>query len=277
MARLHFLKSVSDTINTSFILESGDTLIVVDGGFSSEAPYLYEYLRSLGGHVTAWFITHFHHDHFGAYTALLNEHPDLTVDRVYYHFPSDEFLTGREPMQDHERTVDLIRIVRDASAHRKIPVVTAEKGDTYDFDGGRVVIRVLRTPDEAITSNPINNSSCVFRFEVDGKSILFLGDLGVEGGDQLMAINPPELLKADYVQMSHHGQGGVSKECYAVIKPDYCLWPTPSWLWDNMGAGGYDTGVFSTVITRGWLSSLRCVKRHYLMIHGTQVIDLSES
>ena len=40
---------------------------------------------------------------------------------------------------------------------------------------------------------------------------------------------------------------------------------------------GFDTGIFGTVVTRGWISSLRCVKRHYLMIHGTQVIDLTEA
>ena len=33
MAKLHFLKSVTDTINTSFIIESNGTLIVFDGGF----------------------------------------------------------------------------------------------------------------------------------------------------------------------------------------------------------------------------------------------------
>jgi hypothetical protein len=43
-----------------------------------------------------------------------------------------------------------------------------------------------------------------------------------------------------------------------------------------MGPGGYDTGIFGTVITRGWISSLRCVKKHYVMINGTQVIDLTE-
>lgn len=277
MAKLHFLKSVTDTINTSFILESGGTLLVIDGGFSSEAPYLYEYLKALGGHVTAWFITHFHHDHFGAFTTILKEHPDVTVDKVYYHFPSDEFLLEREPMQDEERTADLIRCVRAATADRNIPVVTVQVGDVYEFDGGKITTHVLRTPDEAITFNPINNSSCVFRFEVDGKRILFLGDLGVEGGNQLLATYPPEELKADYVQMAHHGQGGVSKECYEAIRPDYCLWPTPTWLWDNLGAGGYDTGIFGTIVTRGWISSLRCVKRHYVMIHGTQVIELSEA
>ncbi len=274
MAKLHFLKSVTDTINTSFILESGDTLLMVDGGFPSETPYLYEYLKSLGGHVTAWFITHFHDDHMGAFFTLLREHPDITVDKVYYNFPSDEFLLMGEPKQDEQMTEELIRLVRNATADRGIPVVTVQKGDVYEFDGGNAVVRILRTPDERITHNPINNSSIVFRFEADGKRILFLGDLGVEGGNQLMEMYPPEELKSDYVQMAHHGQGCVTKECYALIRPDYCLWPTPSWLWDNMGPGGYDTGIFGTVITRGWMSALRCVKRHYVMIHGTQVIDL---
>lgn len=277
MAKLHFLKSVTDTINTSFILESGETLLVVDGGFPSEAPYLYEYLKSLGGHITAWFITHFHIDHFGAFYTVLKEHPDITVDKVYYNFPSDRFILEEGGgKQDDWDTVDLIEQVRSATADRDIPVVTVQTGDVYEFDGGNVRVPILRVPDENITRNPINNSSIVFRFEADGKRILFLGDLGVEGGNQLMEMYSDEELKADYVQMAHHGQGCVTKECYEKIRPDYCLWPTPSWLWDNMGPGGYDTGIFGTVITRGWMSSLRCVKKHYVMIHGTQVIDMTQ-
>lgn len=276
MAQLHFLKSVTDTINTSFIFASGDTLLVIDGGFPSEAPYLHDYLLALGGHVTAWFITHFHHDHMGAFFTMLKEYPDITVDKVYYHFPSDEFLLTYEPKQDEWMTADLIRLVREATQDRKIPVVTVQRGDVYTFDKGRLRVSVLRTPDERITHNPTNNSSCVFRFEANDRRILFLGDLGTEGGQQLMDFCSPAELKSDYVQMSHHGQGGVSKACYEIIRPTYCLWPTPSWLWDNMGPGGYDTGIFGTVVTRGWMSALGCVKRHYLMIHGTQVIDLSK-
>lgn len=276
MAKLHFLKSMTDTINTSFILESGDTLLLVDGGFPSEAPYLYEYLKALGGHVTAWFITHFHDDHFGCFATMLEEHPDITVDKVYYNFPSKEFLSRSEPRQTSLTTAELYDIVQNVTVKRGIPVEIVQKDDVFEFDDGKATVRVLRTPDETITCNPINNSTTVYRFEADGKSILFLGDLGVEGGIQLMEINPPERLKADFVQMAHHGQGGVSKECYAAIQPTYTLWPTPTWLWDNMGPDGYDTNGYQTVIVRGWISSLRCVKRHYRMIDGTQVINLEE-
>lgn len=277
MAKLHFLKSVTDTINTPFILESGESLIVVDGGFPSETPYLYEYLKGLGGHVNAWFITHFHDDHMGALWTLLKEYTDIQVDGVYGNLPSDEFIIHHAPKQDSWTSRELLDGLRGVMVERDIPMVTVQKDEVYAFDGGKLTIRILRTPDETITNNPINNSSIVFRAEVDGKSILFLGDLGVEGGKQLLATNPPELIHADYVQMAHHGQNGVARECYEAIRPTYCLWPTPSWLWENRGPEGYDTGIFNTVVTRGWISAMHCVKRHYLMTDGTQVIDLEEA
>ena len=275
MAQLHFLKSVTDTINTSFILESGNTLLVVDGGFPSETPYLYEYLVGLGCHVTAWYVTHFHDDHVGALLTLLREHPDVKVDGVYANLPSDEFLYAHAPDGDVAFVRDMLEGLRSILAERNIPFVTVQAGEVYTFDGGLVRVPILRTPDEGITENPINNSSIVFRFEADGKRILFLGDLGEEGGRQLMDACPEDL-SADLLQMAHHGQNGVTRECYAAIRPTYCLWPTPSWLWDNLGPKGYDTGIFNTVVTRGWISALHCVKRHYLMTHGTQVIDLTE-
>ena len=36
MAKLHFLKSVTDTINTSIIFETESSVIVFDGGHKSE-------------------------------------------------------------------------------------------------------------------------------------------------------------------------------------------------------------------------------------------------
>ena len=277
MAKLHFLKSVTDTINTSFILESGDARLMVDGGFPSETPYLYEYIKGLGGHITAWFVTHFHDDHMGALWTLLREHPDITVDGVYWHLPSDEFIIRHAPKQDFWTSEEMLSGLRGVMAERGVKQVIVETGDVYSFDSGNATVRILHTPDETLVRNPINDSSIVFRFEADGKRILFLGDLGPEGGDQLLAEVDHDELKSDFVQMAHHGQGCVKKDCYEVIHPTYCLWPTPSWLWDNLGPRGYDTGIFGTVITRGWISSLRCVKRHYLMTKGTQVIDLTEA
>ena len=49
MVKMHMQKSVTDTINTSFIIESEKGLLVVDGGFATECENLYAKLKELGG------------------------------------------------------------------------------------------------------------------------------------------------------------------------------------------------------------------------------------
>ena len=56
MNRLHMLKSATDTICESFIYEEEGLLLVIDGGFESEAETLYRKLLMLGGQVTGWFL-----------------------------------------------------------------------------------------------------------------------------------------------------------------------------------------------------------------------------
>ena len=271
MAKLHFLKSVTDTINTSIIFETADSVIVFDGGHESEMEYLHEYLVGLGGHVNTWFLTHAHNDHVNAIFVMLDKYDDVTVDKVAYHFPSDQWLDALAPGGEG---ITMARAVRKTLQDKRIPIDTVQAGDLYSFDD--LTVRVLRVPDENIVTDFVNNSSVVYRVETDGKSVMILGDLGAEGGRQLLDIVDPALIKADYCQMAHHGQNGVEKEVYHAIRPTYCLWATPSWLWENRGPGGYDTGIFNTVVTRGWISEMHCVKRHYLMTDGTQVIDLAE-
>ena len=269
MVKLHFLKSVMDTINTSLIFQSETSTIVFDGGFPGEAAYLHEYLVSLGGHVNAWYLTHAHNDHVSAICEILTQYNDVTVDKVCYHFPHDEWL---ERLDQSGESVGLARLIRQTLAQKQIPADTVEAGDTYDFDG--FTVKVLRSPDETITQDCINNSSVAYRVEVGQTSVLVLGDLGALAGQQLLDTVDHALIKADYCQMSHHGQNGVEQAFYQVVRPTYCLWPTPSWLWHNLGANGYDTGHFNTIVTRGWISAMHCVKRHYLMTEGTHVIEL---
>ena len=272
MAKLYMLGSTTDPINTAFGLQSGESVIVVDGGFPQEAEHLHRVLLALGGKVDAWFLTHAHDDHISALFTLLEKYRDIQVQKVCYNFPSDKFLCSSMPRQRHLTTQELLDTLRGTLKRWKIPTVTVQTGDCYDFDG--FCVRVLRTPDEAITRNGINNSSCVYRVELPEKSILFLGDLGVEGGFQLLETTPAEWIRADYVQMAHHGQRGVSREVYEAVHPRFCLWCTPSWLWDNVGPNGYDTGHFQTMVVRGWISSLGCVERHYRMSDGVQIIEL---
>ena len=58
----------------------------------------------------------------------------------------------------------------------------------------------------------------VIRMQVNNKTILFLGDTGKESSEKLIKEQPQKELKADIVQMAHHGQNGATEELYKIIQ-----------------------------------------------------------
>lgn len=271
MSVLHMLKSATDTICESFIFEEDGQLLLIDGGFESEADTLYEKLRSLGGQVKAWIFTHPHSDHVGAFCRLMEAHGDeIRVEAIWRSFLPEELLCRGEP-REAENTRKYLPWMERLAQRFGIAQLRLRAGDVHPFGAAR--IHVLREPDPAITENCINNSSVVFRLDVHSCRVLFLGDLGTEGGRQLLELVPEQELKADYVQMAHHGQHGVERRVYEAIQPRCCLWCTPSWLWDNLGPEGYDSGEFHTIVERGWMSEMG-VRRHYMNTHADAAIVL---
>ena len=70
------------------------------------------------------------------------------------------------------------------------------------------------------------------------------------------------LLKADIVQMAHHGHMNVGMEVYAAIMPEACLWCCADWLYNEPEISSYlvdrkkllnrrHTGMYGTAVTRG--------------------------
>ncbi|MCF0197510.1 MAG: hypothetical protein HUK03_09865 [Bacteroidaceae bacterium] len=95
------------------------------------------------------------------------------------------------------------------------------------------------------------------------KSIVFLGDAGVECGDLCLGGPFADDLHCDYMQMAHHGQGGCSEEFYRAVRFTACLWPTPSWVWNNDQGKGFNTGILKTCDTRLWMDR-KGIKEHHV-------------
>lgn len=256
--KLHMLKSQTDDIGMSFILETSGGLVVVDGGFDSDAQNLIDTIKTMGTKVDKWILTHAHGDHIGAVCEILQNHPGvLNIAEFVFKFPTDEQIGEYEPTCHNGRVERLRGLVGDVGAVLTVP----SAGDVYDM--GDCTINILSVPDFEIHDDFLNNSSIVFRADTDSSRVMFLGDLASEGGKKLLEDVNPEELKADYVQMAHHGQDAVERNVYEAIRPDYCMWCTPTWLWDNIGDNGYDTNVYETVIVRGWMSEMK-IKKHYI-------------
>ena len=269
MAEFYLLANTTPSQMFGCVIKTETKTIVFDGGTVGDSAQLDAFLRKNAvSHVDAWFFTHPHHDHIGCFCELTQTAKDIKIENIYHAFPPIDELKKRNPRVDLE--TKLWESIDTWDKYGKVHKLS--RGDVFTFDG--VTVRVLRIYKEGINENFINNSSAVYRIEntATGKSILLLGDLGTEGGEEVMKECPRELLCADYTQMAHHGQNGVSREFYEYIAPKRCIWAAPDWLWDNNVGTGFDKGPFNTVRTREWMSALG-VTEHYIEKDGIQKIE----
>lgn len=271
MAHMYFLGNSTPGQMMGFVIQTERKTVVIDGGTQGDYVQLAQLLKKeAGSHVDAWFFTHPHHDHIGAFSEICKKESDIEIEGIYCCFPPFEMLYERGSRADWEIRIwqyfeKLFKSRFTNSVHK------IKKDQVFEFDN--IKINVLRVYNPGITENFINNSSCVYRIDAPDTRVLILGDLGAEAGEEVMKICSPKSLYADYTQMAHHGQNGVNKEFYQYICPRKCLWPAPDWLWDNDNGRGFNSGPWKTVETRGWMGELG-VTEHFVEKDGTVKIEL---
>jgi hypothetical protein len=259
------LPSATPSQMNSYVLQTqAGKVVVIDGGTTGDASYLKGFLAALGNRVDIWFISHPHGDHVGALTEILKKPGDLAIGDIYGSIPDEQWVEKYE-----SGTTATVRAFNEALRESKRKVIEQNPGDILELDG--ITFHVLAVKNPEITANAINNSSVVMKVTDSRKTVLFTGDLGAEGGRKLMAGAYRKYLRSDYVQMAHHGQNGVDKDFYKEVRPRYCLWPTPKWLWDNDNGGGGGSGPWLTLEVRQWMKELN-VEKNYVMMDGLAVI-----
>jgi beta-lactamase superfamily II metal-dependent hydrolase len=240
-------------------------VVVMDGGVKEETTYLRGFLAALGNEVAVWFVSHPHPDHIGALNEILKSPGGIKIETICLSEYSSSFCE-REP--DYVQTAKEFYLNLNRSG---IPVINILKpGRIINVD--QTKFKILSVKNEDITVNPYNNSSMAIKVWDEKKSILFLGDMGKEGGDRLLNGPYRNDLDCDYIQMAHHGQKGVSKDFYRSVKFKVCLWPSPSWVFNNDNGGGYNTANYETVEIRNLIDSLG-IKDNYVSYKGLYKIE----
>ena len=263
---VHMLKSVTDTIGDSFIITTEDgKVIVIDGGFKTETDYFIQYLKAVTGQkkpkIDAWFLSHPHTDHVEVfYEVAENRTNQVTFDKVLLNYPPAELYESRSQEEGMQMAGEFSRISK--AFPEKVQILNT--GDKFNI--GEAKITVLYTADTSFID--VNEHSVIFRMDLGGKSIMFTGDAQVNAGNKTLAQWADSgLMKCDICKMAHHGQDGVDRNFYEAVAPEICLWPTPTWVWDNRN------GNLKTLEVRRWMEELG-VKKNYVAWQGSQVIYL---
>lgn len=246
------ISSVADTIGNSYLLRtSGGKVIMVDGGFHFEAENLRAHIAAAGNHVNLWFVTHPHNDHQGALNEILKDRCGMVIDTVVYSRLPDSFLSLEQGYDYYAR--EYYHIIDNNPGKTDFQNLHVP-GQRFDIDGVGVMVLGVSNPE--ITTNPFNNSSMILRFWDNNKSVVMLGDAGVECGEKVLACYR-DYLDCDYLQIAHHGQSGCSEAFYKTISFRACLWPTPSSVW-NPAPGSH----LKTLDTRRWMAEKGITEHH---------------
>lgn len=281
---LYQLTETSAFMMSFVIITKQDNAIVIDGGRAEDMPLLKEYIG--GRHIAAWILTHAHSDHISGLISEFkrNHAADFDIERIYYNFPPYELIHNHHVLDydyfrsELEEILPQFNEVLPLFAHKSHIAV---QGESLRVD--EVKIDFIFSYHEGLTNNLMNDSSLVFKVTGPNKNVLFLGDLGPDGGDILYR-ESRHLLKSDIVQMAHHGHMNCGMEVYAAIAPQACLWCCADWLYQEPEVPQYLADVnklrrmgrvrmYGTAVTRKWMQQLG-VETHYVTKDGSHRILL---
>ena len=221
----------------SYVIRLTDgRFIVIDGGreFEPDADRLYNKLKEDSEDempvIALWIMTHPHNDHYHNFFTFYEKYgKSVVTERFMFNFP-DADDTAHYPELDDDSydcigaEIEMIPkfygIINEIGA----PVYTAHTGQRYEIGGA--VLEILASLDDTygVTQN-MNSTSLVIRMTLAGQVILWGADASVEYAQ--LAKRYGKSLKADILQVMHHGFGGGSPEeearGYSFIDPDICL------------------------------------------------------
>lgn len=266
------------------IVTKENNAIVIDGGRPLDMPLLKKYIA--GRHISAWILTHAHEDHISGFVDEIEKNGgcDFDIEKIYYNFPPYSLIENHN-VPDYkyfsEELNEMLPAFNKIEPKIRDMCHIVTQGEQIRVD--ECTIDFLFTFHDGLYSNVMNDSSLVFKLKTPNKSVLFLGDLGSEGGDFLFR-ESRHLLKSDMVQMAHHGHMNVGMEVYAEIMPEVCIWCCPDWLYNEPEIPEYLSHtekhfhdgrmrLYGTAVTRKWMDILG-VKKHYVSKDGTNEIEL---
>lgn len=240
-------------------------VIVIDGGVEGDSANLLRYINEYGGKVDAWYITHPHIEHMGAFCDIISNNIEFPVSKIYVALNDEEWYEKYTDDGTINEVKAFFNVINNENIKSKVEQVYI--GQTMEYDN--LHIEVLGGRNEEITSNSVNNASMILKLSINDKSLLFLGDAGAEEGKKLISNLSTEKIKSTYVQMADHGQSDVSLDFYEKVNPEYCLWPTPLWMWNNDSGNGKE----KTKETIKYIENLN-VKKNFVAKDGNKTIKI---
>lgn len=218
-------------------------ITVVDGGYREDADYVKEIILQEGNVVDNWIITHPHPDHVGAFNYICEHYSDkIKINHVYaVEMDYDKY---KEKANDWDGFYEYESFLSVAENLTNFTYV--HDGDEFDLDGLQMkVFNAYSDEIDELSDDLANDGSMMFKIWGNEESMLFCADVGYRISDKIIADYKDEL-QSDYIQMGHHGNGGLTDKFYEYVKPKVAFFDAPDWLMENIKPDTGEQGKWDT-------------------------------
>ena len=193
------------------VIRVGGAVVLSDTG-EQNIPFLYKALDKAladtgSNEIEAIILSHAHDDHVKN-AALLIASRKYTVKRV---------LMSRNA---HWSATDANRAVMSAIRRHRVPLTYVRTGEVFRFGGAKWTI-LNPSPGAFTKHHQVSNSSVAYALEVNGKRLLFTGDIETAGERAVVSEwQRLELGSADVLLATHHGSKYASHKFFLdAVKP----------------------------------------------------------
>lgn len=210
------------------ITDWNNHFIIIDGGWKEDTDWLLKCIKDNGGKVDVWIITHPHPDHAGAFNGVYAS--GVVEIGTIYTIPMDyEIYQSRANWWDEFEIYDeFVNLTAEADN-----IVYLNDGDEVDLFGLKMeVFHSFDLEEMENDMDPCNDGGLVFKLSALHSSMLFLADVGGIYSTSIIEKYEDKLV-ADYVQMGHHGNGGMDETFYRVVSPKMAFFDAPESLMQN--------------------------------------------
>ena len=215
--RLHvYVLDIGQGDSTLIVSPTGKTVLIDAGDRGKDGLVLGALDLFAGGRRVDLFIaSHPHRDHIGG------------ADKVIRGATVRSILDSGYPDRPGEYASDTLERYLKAARDRRVPVTTAEPGQTFDLGGGAKITVIAPVPpyfrksDLGSGSDTPNANSVVVRLDYGNFSMLFTGDAEAETEARLLGEGDPTRLRAKVLKVAHHGaRAASSAEFLRAVRPD---------------------------------------------------------
>lgn len=205
-----------------------DKIVMIDGGTEGDTEHIKQAIKENGGIVEVWYLTNTREEHYGVLMNILNDaNSEIIINNIFLNFNTEEWYQINDS-KEFNNIKRLLDVLAKLGVKEKVHILQNREETVVD----NLNFKILKIVEPEEKENSGNNQSVIIKVSNMFKSVLFLSDLNTNLESDFVNHNLDEI-ECDVVQISNHGNSGVSKFTYEKIKPKVCLWPVSENMWNT--------------------------------------------